>query len=138
MLHGHDATGTAPPELKFKIESIGVQPEEDDDLDTCPARTRANWPRQLIPWWQPSHPKDKPPYSYATLIAYAILKSQDGRLLLSDIYRWISDTYPYYTFGQGGWQNSIRHNLSLNKKWFLKVDRRPTQANPGKGCYWTL
>jgi hypothetical protein len=26
----------------------------------------------------------------------------------------------------------------LNKKWFLKIDRRPTQANPGKGCYWTL
>lgn len=26
----------------------------------------------------------------------------------------------------------------MNKKWFCKVDRRPTQANPGKGCYWTL
>ncbi|ORX52278.1 hypothetical protein DM01DRAFT_1336666 [Hesseltinella vesiculosa] len=141
MLHGNTDLHNVrhkPSELKFKIESIGIHPEEDDDLDTCPARTRSIWPRQLNPWWQPSHAKDKPPYSYATLIAYAILKSQDGRLLLSDIYRWISETYPYYELGHGGWQNSIRHNLSLNKKWFLKVDRRPTQANPGKGCYWTL
>ncbi|KAI8335010.1 fork head domain-containing protein [Chlamydoabsidia padenii] len=128
-----------PSELKFKMESMGAHPEQDDDLDMCPARTRANWPRTtLVPWWQPSQPQDKPPYSYATLIAYAILISQDGRLLLSDIYRWISDTYPYYLLDKRGWQNSIRHNLSLNKKWFVKVDRRPTQANPGKGCYWTL
>lgn len=28
--------------------------------------------------------------------------------------------------------------MSLNKKWFIKVDRRPTQAHPGKGGYWTL
>lgn len=97
-------TRRKPSELKFKIESIGVQPEEDDDLDTCPARTRAIWPQQLMPWWQPSHPKDRPPYPYSTLIAYAILVSQDGRLLLSDIYKWISDTYPYYNLNNRGWQ----------------------------------
>lgn len=28
--------------------------------------------------------------------------------------------------------------MSLNKKWFVKFDRRPTQAHPGKGGYWTL
>ncbi|KAG0173955.1 transcription factor [Apophysomyces sp. BC1034] len=125
-------------ELKFKIESVGTQPEQDDDLDSCPARTRAAWPRQINPWWKPTHPHDKPPYSYATLIAHAILSNKDGRLTLSEIYRWISKHYPFYTLGRRGWQNSIRHNLSLNKKWFLKLDRRPTQANPGKGCYWTL
>jgi hypothetical protein len=87
------------------MESMGAHPEQDDDLDMCPARTRANWPRTaLIPWWQPSQPQDKPPYSYATLIAYAILISQDGRLLLSDIYRWISETYPYYLLDKRGWQ----------------------------------
>lgn len=26
----------------------------------------------------------------------------------------------------------------MNKKWFVKLDRRPTQAHPGKGGYWTL
>lgn len=26
----------------------------------------------------------------------------------------------------------------MNKQWFIKLDRRPTQAHPGKGGYWTL
>ncbi|KAI8375838.1 fork head domain-containing protein [Blakeslea trispora] len=127
-----------PSELKFKIEPIGIQPEDDDDLETCPSRTRSSWPHQIVPWWKPADRYEKPPYSYATLIAHAILTSKDGRLTLSDIYKWISEVYPYYKRGQKGWQNSIRHNLSLNKKWFIKVDRRPTQAHPGKGGYWTL
>ncbi|CEG74149.1 Putative Fork head protein [Rhizopus microsporus] len=125
-------------ELRFKIEPIGVQPEDDDDLETCPSRTRPSWPRQINPWWKPADRHEKPPYSYATLIAHAILSSKDGRLTLSDIYKWISEAYPYYQRGVKGWQNSIRHNLSLNKKWFVKLDRRPTQAHPGKGGYWTL
>ncbi|KAG2218190.1 hypothetical protein INT45_006825 [Circinella minor] len=128
-----------PADFRFKIESGGTQLEEDDDLDMCPARTRAGWPTQIIPWWKPNDADEKPPYTYATLIAHAILSSKDGRLTLSDIYKWISENYPHYVLGQHhGWQNSIRHNLSLNKKRFLKLDRRPTQANPGKGCYWTL
>lgn len=91
-------------ELRFKIESVGTHLEEDDDLDTCPARTRAAWPREITPWWTPTHRYEKPPYSYATLIAHAILSSKDGRLTLSDIYKWISEHYPYYVPGQHGWQ----------------------------------
>ncbi|KAI8336866.1 fork head domain-containing protein [Choanephora cucurbitarum] len=140
VLHNstHNAKKQKPSELKFKIEPIGIQPEDDDDLETCPSRTRSSWPHQIVPWWKPADRYEKPPYSYATLIAHAILTSKDGRLTLSDIYKWISEVYPYYKRGQKGWQNSIRHNLSLNKKWFIKVDRRPTQAHPGKGGYWTL
>ncbi|KAI8139276.1 hypothetical protein BJV82DRAFT_627846 [Fennellomyces sp. T-0311] len=91
-------------ELRFKMEPVGTQLEEDDDLDMCPARTRSGWPRQIIPFWKPNHPREKPPYSYATLIAHAILSSKDGRLTLSDIYKWISEHYPYYVLGQQGWQ----------------------------------
>lgn len=77
----------------------------------------------------------KPPYSYATMITQAILTNEQGILSLSEIYDWISSHYSYYRFSKTGWQNSIRHNLSLNKA-FEKVPRRPNE--PGKGMKWQI
>lgn len=78
---------------------------------------------------KPSH------VSYAGLIGQAILTSSDGRLSLNEIYQWINTVHPYYERGDRGWQNSIRHNLSLNKS-FMKVER---DANfPGKGGWWAI
>ncbi|KAH8548922.1 fork head domain-containing protein [Umbelopsis sp. PMI_123] len=94
-------------------------------------------PSKIIPSWKPSSHDEKPPYSYATLIAYAILTSPDRKLPLSDIYMTISSNFPYYVLGDNGWQNSIRHNLSLNKS-FIKLDRKPSDDRPGKGSYWTI
>jgi hypothetical protein len=77
----------------------------------------------------------KPPYSYATMITQAILSNPDGVLSLSEIYDWIAQHYAFYRFSKSGWQNSIRHNLSLNKA-FEKVPRRPNE--PGKGMKWQI
>lgn len=77
----------------------------------------------------------KPPYSYATMITQAILLNPDGVMSLAEIYAWISSHYAYYKYLKTGWQNSIRHNLSLNKA-FEKVPRRPNE--PGKGMKWQI
>jgi hypothetical protein len=58
----------------------------------------------IIPSWKPQTSDEKPPYSYATLIAYAILSSPDRKLPLCDIYMTISGHFPYYVLGDNGWQ----------------------------------
>ncbi|KAG7171930.1 forkhead box protein J2-like [Homarus americanus] len=87
-------------------------------------------PRMLLPRG-PEEPK--PQHSYIGLIAMAILSSPDKKLILSDIYQYILDHYPYFRSRGTGWRNSIRHNLSLND-CFMKSGR---SAN-GKGHYWAI
>ena len=72
--------------------------------------------------------------SYAQLIAEAINNAPEKALVLSDIYKAINAKYPYYELETQGWQNGIRHTLSLNKN-FIKGHK----LSFGKrGWYWTL
>ncbi|XP_051570355.1 forkhead box protein J1-A [Myxocyprinus asiaticus] len=82
-----------------------------------------------------TNPHFKPPYSYATLICMAMQASKKTKITLSCIYKWITDNFCYFRHADPTWQNSIRHNLSLNK-CFIKVPRQKDE--PGKGGFWKI
>jgi Forkhead domain len=77
----------------------------------------------------------KPSITYSNMIAEAINSAPEKRLTLNGIYNYIMNHYPYYQKVRAGWQNSIRHNLSLNKA-FIKVPRGTWE--PGKGMFWII
>ncbi|GAA5941187.1 hypothetical protein JCM3775_006644 [Rhodotorula graminis] len=77
----------------------------------------------------------KPPYTYASLIAQAIMGSEAKKMTLHEVYDWIVERWPYFGANQAGWQNSIRHNLTP-ARGFLKVVRKADE--PGKGAFWEL
>ncbi|KAM0678012.1 Forkhead box protein J1 [Binucleata daphniae] len=77
----------------------------------------------------------KPPYSYSQLITKALESNSENIMTLSEIYAWIKNNFEYYKKSDTTWQNSIRHNLSLNKS-FKKMPR--PSSKPGKGGFWSI
>ncbi|KAF4984603.1 hypothetical protein FZEAL_240 [Fusarium zealandicum] len=142
----HPQIFPAPPSMNLSVEDYYQKPNGKRGLmdaapirDSRPAKKTKSEPTTIIP-----HPNafptivddgNKPPHSYAQLIGMAILRSQNKRLTLAQIYKWISDNYSFYNPTDAGWQNSIRHNLSLHKN-FIKIER--PKDDPGKGNYWAI
>ncbi|XP_063924514.1 forkhead box protein O-like [Zophobas morio] len=76
--------------------------------------------------------------SYADLITQAITSSPNQRLTLSQIYDWMVQNVPYFKEksdknSSAGWKNSIRHNLSLHKR-FMRVHNEET----GRSSWWMV
>ena len=75
--------------------------------------------------------KSKKSLTYAQLIAEVLSNAPEGMLVLSEIYKAISSSYPYYRLENPKWQNYIRYTLTIDKS-FAKT------RNGMKGEYWKL
>lgn len=128
-----------PPKPTFVSETDSIQLSsvaDDDEIESTNKGVKKKSKKQKKELKETGfdiQSDGKPPYSYATLIGMSILTRPDKRLTLSLIYQWISDTFKYYKREEVGWQNSIRHNLSLNKA-FIKGDK----SKDGKGHFWCI
>lgn len=80
---------------------------------------------------------ERPPGSYAQLIIEAIQAAPEKKLKLSEIYAYIVEKYCYFrTISKNGWQNSIRHNLSLYQ-YFVRIPESKTKGS-SKGSSWKV
>ncbi|KAL8909920.1 MAG: hypothetical protein Q9171_004776 [Xanthocarpia ochracea] len=74
---------------------------------------------------------------YAQLIFRALKSAPGYRMVLKDIYQWFEKHTNKATGGSKGWQNSIRHNLSMNGG-FKKVDQDLPTDDAKRGFIWVL
>ncbi|KAJ8257230.1 hypothetical protein GJAV_G00183310 [Gymnothorax javanicus] len=72
----------------------------------------------------------RPPFTYASLIRWAILESPDRQLSLNQIYHWFTRMFFYFRHNTSTWKNAVRHNLSLHR-CFVRLEK-------GKGAVWTV
>jgi len=92
-------------------------------------------PAKKVTRIQRPHDPNRPNFSYSALIGQAILQHPEKKMRLGEIYDFVTANYPYYKKNECGWQNSIRHNLSLQPV-FRKI---PDLSIPGKkGCFWMI
>ncbi|XP_061815608.1 forkhead box protein M1 isoform X3 [Nerophis lumbriciformis] len=135
FLAGHDATDANKENQKTLQVNCGIS--------VCLFRKTLMTPPCPLPVFPqfsdadaaPEEPEcEKPPFSYMTMIQFAINSRRDGRMTLSEIYKWLQDHFLFFRdeTRMHGWKNSVRHNLSIHNMFL----RKPTPN--GKVSFWTI
>ncbi|EHK19100.1 uncharacterized protein TRIVIDRAFT_224971 [Trichoderma virens Gv29-8] len=70
---------------------------------------------------------------YAKLIYKALMSRPDYTMTLQELYQWFRDNTNKAKNEKGGWQNSIRHNLSMNAA-FKRRDRKRGDGTAASTC----
>ncbi|KAL1651079.1 hypothetical protein SLS61_005597 [Didymella pomorum] len=114
----------------------GVHIKHEDQRDyNSPSSDMSRASTPYSNGYEEEYPIDKE-QPYAQLIHRALLDAPDHTMVLRDIYDWFRRHTDKATNSETkGWQNSIRHNLSMNGA-FEKVDS-PSDATI-KGFMWRL
>ncbi|XP_049843646.1 uncharacterized protein LOC126295266 [Schistocerca gregaria] len=76
----------------------------------------------------------RPPFSYAELIAMAIVQSPHRRAMLSEIYSYVASRFPYYAARKKFLQKMISNNVA-RYSCFVKL---PQEGGKLKRHYWML
>lgn len=93
--------------ISESVTPIGNPPKAGRKVNELPTSTQGQFPGVDC----------KPPYPYHEMIRHAIEAAPDRKLQLAQIYSSIANRFPFFKTlddkKTAGWQNSIRHNLSL-------------------------
>lgn len=124
-----------PYNSQVKVEDpTGYQsPYSSMTRESTPHDSMSPYPTNSEPEAEVSVDKEQP---YAQLIYQALLHADGHTMILRDIYDWFKKHTDKATASETkGWQNSIRHNLSMNGA-FEKVDQPGEESR--KGFMWRL
>lgn len=93
MRHPHIVTSVKQYRSEAQIEQLQTHIVSESFIPMAPNLTK------------PPRKRRRPPFSYSSLIAQAILESEHERMTLRDIYEWITKRYPaLYNAEDTGWQ----------------------------------
>jgi hypothetical protein len=109
---------TKPFDLCSRMEYMGIRPR--DTPQQHPTKFRTSQTRKMKSFSRKQvglH--EKPLYTYATLIGFAIISSKEYCLTLNEIYESIATKYPYYKLSDKGWKARIFFFFFFRQKLFF-------------------
>jgi hypothetical protein len=121
-LSGNMSTAASPCATTSSVDTPGLQLDESDTaigvMGTVDAQQRENAENTASSAADTSSnaASDKRnSLAYAQLIHRAFMSTPGHAMTLQQIYQWFRDNTDKAKLGGKGWQNSIRHNLSMNQ-----------------------